>query len=174
MRRTPPQVGARSAARSPALPAFLFSACFGLSAMLTLSAASSPAQAKKASVEEGVEVTIVVQDAAGEPIPTAVVRHPGEAARNRVNAVNGEWKNSRVYLPDGSEMLFLPGMSLQLEVSAPGFMLRIVTYDIRKRNNRVVVVLEPMPEEQEEMEEPMIQFGRERPIEGSGAGGPVN
>lgn len=163
-----------AAARPSGLAALLFWAGFGLASTLTLSVAARPAQAKKAPSEEGVEVTIVVEDAAGAPISTAVVRHPGEAARNRVNAVNGEWKNSRVYLPDGSEMLFLPGMSLQLEVSAPGYMLRIVTYDIRKRNNRVVVVLEPMPEEQEEMEEPMIQFGRERPIEGGGAGGPVN
>jgi len=130
--------------------------------------------AAKKRAEEGVAVTIVVLDAENKPIPTAVVRHPGAAERNRVNSVNGEWKDSRVYLPDGSEMLFLPGMNLQLEVSAPGYMLRIVSYDIRKRNNRVPIVLDKLPEESEEMEEPMIQFGRDRPIESGGGGGPVN
>ena len=100
--------------------------------------------------------------------------HPGEAELNRGKAVNREWKDARVYLPDVSEMLFLPGMNLQLEVSAPGYMLRIVSYDIRKRNNRVPIVLDKLPEESEEMEEPMIQFGRDRPIESGGGGGPVN
>lgn len=145
-----------------------------LGAMAAVGLVAPREAAAKKGAEEGVEVTIVVLDAENKPIPTAVVRHPGAAERNRVNSVNGEWKDSRVYLPDGSEMLFLPGMNLQLEVSAPGYMLRIVSYDIRKRNNRVPIVLDKLPEESEEMEEPMIQFGRDRPIESGGGGGPVN
>ena len=98
-----------------------------LGAMAAVGLVAPREAAAKKGAEEGVEVTIVVLDAENKPIPTAVVRHPGAAERNRVNSVNGEWKDSRVYLPDGSEMLFLPGMNLQLEVSAPGYMLRIVS-----------------------------------------------
>ncbi len=135
--------------------------------------AAPDAFAKKAD-GEGVPVYVKVLDGEGEPVSTAVVRHPDEADRHRVNALTGEWFASVLYLPDGSEMIFTPGMSITLEVSAPGYMTQIVAYDIRKRKNKIEITLPPLPiEVEEEIEEPLIQFGRDRPRDVGGAG-PAN
>ncbi len=133
---------------------------------------ASPALAKKDKTE-GVEVRIKVMTMEGEPIPTAVVRHPEEADRRRVNSVTGEWTASTLYLPDGSELIFVPGMSVQLEISAPGYMTKIIKYDIRKRKNLAEVQLEVLAMDVEDIEEPLIQFGRDRPRDQGGAG-PAN
>lgn len=117
------------------------------------------------SGDDGVPVTIVVVDDAGKAIPTAVVRHPDEQDRHRVNALNGEWTGSVLYLPDGTEMVFTPGMSITLEVSAPGYMTKIVNYDIRKRKNRVQVALPVLVVDESGIEEPIITFGRDKPID---------
>lgn len=117
------------------------------------------------SGDDGVPVTIVVVDDAGKAIPTAVVRHPDEQDRHRVNALNGEWTGSVLYLPDGTEMVFTPGMSITLEVSAPGYMTKIVNYDIRKRKNRVLVALPVLVVDESGIEEPIITFGRDKPID---------
>jgi hypothetical protein len=145
---------------------------WGLSALLLAGGLSLPAEAKK-DANQGVEVRIKVMDEAGEPIPTAVVRHPEEADRRRVNSVTGEWMASVLYLPDGSELIFVPGMSLQLEVSAPGFMTQVIQYDIRKRKNVAEVTLQALKVDEETIEEPMIQFGRDRPRD-VGSSGPAN
>ncbi len=135
---------------------------------------SGPAFAKKGKDDEGVPVYVKVLDLEGEPVSTAVIRHPDEADRHRVNALTGEWFASVLYLPDGSEMIFTPGMSIQFEISAPGYMTQIIQYDIRKRKNRLEVTLPLLPiEEEEEIEEPLIQFGRDRPRDVGGAG-PAN
>ncbi len=144
----------------------------GLIGALALGLLSGTAEAKKDN-GDGVEVRIKVMDLEGAPIPTAVVRHPEEADRRRVNSVTGEWKASTLYLPDGSELVFVPGMSIQLEVSAPGYMTKIIKYDIRKRKNLAEVQLEQLAMETDDIEEPLIQFGRDRPREGGGAG-PAN
>lgn len=134
---------------------------------------SAPASAKKKD-DEGVPVYVKVLDVEGEAVSTAVIRHPDEADRHRVNALTGEWFASVLYLPDGSEMIFTPGMTIQFEVSAPGYMTQIIQYDIRKRKNRLEVTLPLLPiEEEEEIEEPLIQFGRDRPRD-VGASGPAN
>ncbi|MEC8424441.1 MAG: hypothetical protein VX000_11740, partial [Myxococcota bacterium] len=70
---------------------------------MSLGSADALAKKKDRSPGEGVPVTVVVLDEAGEPVPTAVIRHPDEADRRRVNAVTGEWTGSVLYLPDGSE-----------------------------------------------------------------------
>lgn len=118
------------------------------------------------SADDGVPITVVVVDDAGKAIPTAVVRHPDEADRHRVNALNGEWTGSVLYLPDGTEMVFTPGMSITLEVSAPGFMTKIVNYDIRKRKNRVEVALPTLVVDESGIDEPIITFGRDKPRDG--------
>ncbi len=130
---------------------------------------STPANAggKK---DEGVNVRITVMDEAQAPIPTAVVRHPDEADRRRVNSVTGVWEDSILYLPDGSELRFVPGMTLHFEISAPGFITQVISYDVRKRNNKVEIFLKRMELEEEEIEEPLIQFGRDRPRESTGPG----
>ena len=89
-----------------------------------------------------------------------------EADRHRVNALNGEWTGSVLYLPDGTEMVFTPGMSITLEVSAPGFMTKIVNYDIRKRKNRVEVALPTLVVDESGIDEPIITFGRDKPRDG--------
>jgi hypothetical protein len=133
------------------------------------------ASAKKGSEgdPEGVPVKVKVLDADGNPIPTAVVRHPDEADRHRVNSPTGEWFNSVLYLPDGSEMIFTPGMQLRLEISAPGYMTKIIQYDIRKRKNNIEVALDKLEIEEQSIEEPTIQFGRDKPRDDGGSG-PAN
>ena len=124
----------------------------------------SIAEAKK-DKDAGVNVRITVLDEAGAPIPTAVVRHPDEADRRRVNSVTGVWEDSILYLPDGSELRFVPGMTLQFEISAPGYITQVVQYDVRKRNNKLEIALKQMEIEEEEIDEPLIQFGRDKPRE---------
>ena len=94
-----------------------------------------------------------------------MVRHPDEADRRRVNSVTGVWEDSILYLPDGSELRFVPGMTLQFEISAPGYITQVVAYDVRKRNNKVEIALKEMEIEEEEIDEPLIQFGRDKPRE---------
>jgi hypothetical protein len=138
--------------------------------LLALAAAllhPAPAIAKKKE-GEGVAVKVVVSDEEGAPIATAVVRHPDEADRHRVNAVDGSWEASVLYMPDGTELVFQPGLALRLEVSAPGYMTQVLQYDVRKRNNKVQVTLSKLELENEEIEEPVIQFGREHAREEGG------
>ena len=123
----------------------------------------SPALAKPA--EEGVSVRVVVRDDSKTPIATAVVRHPQEADRHRVNAVDGSWEASVLYLPDGSELRFTAGMTLNLEISAPGFTTQVLTYQVRKRRNLIDVTLPKIDTDDSQIEEPTISFGRDEPRE---------
>ena len=129
--------------------------------------------AHKGGTGDGVPVRVYVLDSGRDPIPTGVVRHPDETDRHRVNAATGHWEDSVLYMPDGSEMIFHPGMSIQLEVSAPGYLTRVVQYDIRKRRNHIPVVLDKIEFNSDDIEEPIIQFGRDKPRT-DGAGGPAN
>jgi hypothetical protein len=138
-------------------------------ALLGLVTVSLPALAKKKADGQGTAVKVVVTDPEGKPIPTAVVRHPDEADRHRVNAVDGSWEASILYLPDGSELIFAPGLTLRLEVSAPGYNTMMLQYDVRKRSNKIPVELTPLQLETETYEEPVLQFGRDNPREGSEA-----
>ncbi len=116
----------------------------------------------------GIPVTVIVTDVAGAPISTAVVRHPDEQDRHRVNVTDGHTDISVLYLPDGSELVFTKGMEVEFEVSAPGYQNAHVKYLVRKRRNVVPVTLEKMDlSEQvgEGDEDPAIQFGRDKPID---------
>lgn len=137
--------------------------CLGLAVGLgLLTSQAADAGGKK---DEGVNVRITVMDEAETAIPTAVVRHPDEADRRRVNSVTGVWEDSILYLPDGSELRFVPGMTLKFEIPAPGYITQVIQYDVRKRNNKVEIRLKEMEIEDEEIDEPLIQFGRDRPRE---------
>ena len=138
-----------------------------LSAGLTIGCATTK------SSGEGVPVKVFVVDGEGEAISTAVVRHPSEADRHRVNAETGHWEGSVLYLPDGSELIFKPGLLLELEVSAPGFVTKVISYDVKKRRNQFPVVLDGMSLKDADFEEPIIQFGRDKP-RSSGGGGAAN
>ena len=133
-----------------------------LLAMLALSAAPSAALAGKKSDTGGVPIQVTVLDVDGKPISTAVVRHPDEADRHRVNSLTGVWEGDVLYLPDGSEMVFTPGMTITLEVSAPGYVTQIVQYDVRKRRNHIEVTLPVLEIDSTDIEEPLIQFGRDK------------
>lgn len=126
---------------------------------------SAPATAQE---DEGIPVTVEVKDTKGEPIPTAVVRHPQEEQRHPVNTQTGRWTESILYLPNGEELKFEKGMVLEFEVSAPGYKNAHITYTVRKRKNLAPVVLEEMDldlTDDEEMDDPVIQFGRDKPID---------
>lgn len=132
--------------------------------LFAMGALSSPAFAD----EEGIPVTLrVVDRETGLPIPTAVIRHPKEQERHRVNTETGTWTDSVLYLPDGSEMLFLKGMELEFEVSAPGYANQSVVFTVRKRKNVFEAPLDKMSVDMssEDPEDIMIQFGRDKPID---------
>lgn len=123
--------------------------------------------AMAADEEVGTEVVVRVIDATGAAIPTAVVRHPLEQDRHRVNVDNGEWRGRILYMPDGTELIFEKGMEVEFEVSAPGFQNRRVGYLVRKRKNLVEVELQKMEINMadEDPEDVIIQFGRDKPID---------
>jgi hypothetical protein len=125
------------------------------------------AQAKEEETP-GIPLEIQVVDAQGAPIPTAKVRNPQEKDPKGVNADTGTWKGSVLYLPDGTEMFFAKGMELTFEISAPGYKNQKITYVMRKRKNRVLITLEKMALDMNDVEEedPVIQFGRDKPIGG--------
>lgn len=150
--------------RSPGAPRRPWLALPG-ALVLALSLVAGPASAKD---EEGTPVTVQVFDAETQkPIPTAVVRSPQEEERHRVNAETGTWSNARLYLPDGTEVVFKKGDVLQFEVSAPGYINQIVGYTVRKRRNEFPVYLQKMQVdlEEENPDDVMIQFGRDKPID---------
>ena len=118
--------------------------------------------------DEGIPVTVRVIDAeTSAPIATAVVRHPQEEDRHRVNTETGTWTGSVLYMPDGSEMFFTKGLQLEFEVSAPGYANQKVAYIVRKRKNVFDVPLTKMQIDmsEEDPEDIMIQFGRDKPID---------
>ena len=134
-----------------------------LGAALTL---APPAMAK--DQDAGIKVTVRVLDAeTGLPIPTAVVRHPREQERHRVNTDTGSWGDSVLYLPDGSELRFTKGMVLDFEITAPGYNYVHYSYTVRKRRNEFDVHLQKMDVDMsdEDPEDVMIQFGRDKPID---------
>ena len=124
----------------------------------------------KRDAGEGVVVSVTVMDEVGKPIPTAVVRHPEEADPHRVNSLNGKWDASVLYLPGGGELIFTPGMHLQLEVSAPGYLTRVIGYDIHKRKNAIEVTLKELVVDDSDIIEPTLEFGRDKPREGMSTG----
>lgn len=143
-----------------------------VAAVLTL--LPGQAEAKRGADSVGTRVYVQVTDQAGEPIRTAVIRHPEEADRHRVNSVDGTWDEEVLYLPDGSELIFTPGMILVLEVSAPGYETQVIQYQVRRRKNNFKVALVEIEYDEGEIEEPMMSFGRDAPREDSAGGGPAN
>jgi len=119
------------------------------------------------SAEDAIPVKIIVVDEDGLHVPTAVVRSTMEQDRHPVNTSTGHWEADRLYLPDGQELVFKKGESIDFEISAPGFDTQPVTYEVRKRRNVVTVTLKKMALEElapnDDDEEPVISFGRDRP-----------
>ncbi|MCB9674619.1 MAG: hypothetical protein H6737_05840 [Alphaproteobacteria bacterium] len=124
---------------------------------------ATPAQAQ----DEGIPVTVeVLNSRSGEVVPTAVVRHPDEAERHRVNTETGRWTEKVLYMKDGSELLFEKDLILRFEVSAPGFVNETVTYQVRKRKNVIQVYLQEMKfDGEEDADAPTLDFIRDRPLD---------
>ncbi|MCK6518819.1 MAG: hypothetical protein RIT28_2220 [Pseudomonadota bacterium] len=121
----------------------------------------------------GTPVTVFVTDTETTAISTAVIRHPDEAERHRVNSVDGSWTEEVLYMPDGSEIVFRPGEMLVLEISAPGYETQVIQYQVRRRKNEFNVQLVRHDFDDEAIEEPMMSFGRDNPRD-LGGGGPAN
>lgn len=118
--------------------------------------------------EEGIPVAVEVRDLdTKEIVKTAVVRHPEEAERHKVNTETGRWTEKVLYMSDGSELVFRKGMILTFEVSAPGYHNENVNYMVRKRKNVIPVSLRRMELSLEEDYEndPNINFGRDKPLD---------
>ncbi|MEN0061873.1 MAG: hypothetical protein AAGA48_06950 [Myxococcota bacterium] len=121
----------------------------------------------EAADPEGIPVTVRVVDENRNPISTAVVRHPEEKDRHRVNAKTGEWTDRVLYLPDGRELFFVKGLRLDLEVSAPGYRTERVVYEVRKRRNVFEVPLEALKIDasQDTVEDVEVLMPRPRPLD---------
>lgn len=127
--------------------------------------AAAPALA--ADPEAGIPVKVIVTDAAGKPVTTAVVRHPQEADRHKVNTFDGSWQADVLYLPDGGELVFTKGSTLHLEISAPGYLNANIEYLIRSRKNVIPIVLEEMPPPKfdDDDNDVIVPFGRDVPLD---------
>jgi hypothetical protein len=138
---------------------------FRLASLLLTAAVllTGPAHAKKGAIP----LTVQVEDGAGEPIITAAVRHPVERERHRVNHVTGAWTTTALYLPGGEVLKFDPGMEIEFEVTAPGYVSETIRYIVRKRKNVIEVTLMEMDltEDREAHDDPIIAFGRDKPID---------
>ena len=132
---------------------------------LAMLAASPALAADKAAPKKDVLVRVVVEDKENKPISTAVVRHPQEQDRHRVNSVDGSWETGVIYMPDGSELRFTPGMTLELEISAPGYQTQVFQYQVRPRKNVVKIQLPLIEMDDTNIEDPVISFGRDEPRE---------
>ncbi|MEZ4317704.1 MAG: hypothetical protein R3F61_09370 [Myxococcota bacterium] len=116
----------------------------------------------------GIPVSIKVVDEAGAPIQSAVVRHPDEKERHRVNMATGVWTGDAVYLVDGTELTFDKNMELTFEVSAPGYQNERFSYIVKKRKNVALVTLNKLDlevkvSEEEEEGGPVIGFKHDVP-----------
>ena len=123
-----------------------------------------------ASDEPGIPLTLKVVDDQGKVIPSAVIRHPEEQERHRVNSYDGTWTASWLIMPDGRELVFERDLLLEFEISAPGYLNKPVVYVMKRRKNSVEIVLEPMDFsfEEDELDEPEIGFGVDKPLRPEG------
>ena len=141
---------------------------------LMFAGGTQDAQAKKKKDSEGVLIEFIILDQETEaPIPTATVRYPGDVESSRVNEISGVWQASEIYLSQGKTVVFRPGETIQMEISAPGYVTQIVKYDIRKRRNKVPVALEKMEIDDSDLDMPSIPFGRDKERQPS-TGGAAN
>lgn len=125
---------------------------------------ASPAMAGKKNKSKKIPVEIHVSDAEGDPISTAVVRHPDEADRHKVNAVTGVWKADTLYLKDGTQLTFSKDTELTFEVSAPGYISETIRYLVRKRKNVIEITLTEMKQIEVE-DDPGFSFKRDVPLD---------
>lgn len=144
------------------------------SALLAGALLFAPACAPKHAAGGGTSLTIQVFDEHDNPVSTATVRNPEEAERHEVNSVTGAWTASTLYLNGGQQVAFGPGMEVTFEITAPGYLSETVRYIMRKRKNLIAVHLSKMnmKDDLDKMQDPMITFGRDKPLDGKPASPP--
>jgi hypothetical protein len=122
------------------------------------------------SDEPGIPLTLKVVGVDGKVIPSAVIRHPEEQERHRVNSYDGTWTASWLIMPDGRELVFERDLLLEFEISAPGYLNKPVVYVMKRRKNSVEIALEKMDFsfEEDELDEPEISFGVDKPLQPGG------
>jgi hypothetical protein len=120
--------------------------------------------------EPGIPLTLKVVGVDGKVIPSAVIRHPEEQERHRVNSYDGTWTASWLIMPDGRELVFERDLLLEFEISAPGYLNKPVVYVMKRRKNSVEIALEKMEFsfEEDELDEPEIGFGVDKPLQPGG------
>ena len=74
----------------------------------------------------------------------------------------------RCCIPGGGEIVFQPEC-ICLEVSAPGYLTGI-GYDIQRRKNEFEVTLNTLKVDDMDIVQPTLEFGRDKPREGSTRG----
>ena len=140
-------------------------------AWMLLSLFTGDVEAKKRKKGEGVVVEVQVLDKTDSNIvATAMIRYPKDETTYRVNTMNGIWKASEIYLSEGDTLHFTPGSTLQLEISAPGYVTQLVQYDIRRWRNKIKISLEKMNIDDKDIEIPTIPFGRNQERDPSTSG----
>jgi hypothetical protein len=110
--------------------------------------------------DEGIELTVLVVDEAGQPIPNAWVRIPDTEGRRRTDP-SGSWTAAFVYTYDGAEVFFERGMVLELTISAPGYASRLARYRVKARRNELTVPLTRIEFEKAEIDSEIVWFKRD-------------
>ena len=103
---------------------------------------SAPAEAAEPEISLTIRVTDAQTDA---PLSTAVIQHPREPDRHHVNTDSGEWATGVLYMRDGSELPFVKGMVVALEISAPGYAPKRVDHTLRRKRNTLAIALDKLP-----------------------------
>jgi hypothetical protein len=124
---------------------------------------------KSVEVEDlGIPLVVTVTDArTGLPVPFASVREQQEKELHPVNRENGQFSTTTLYPSYNEEIPLTEGMPLVIEVTAATYSPREVRYTMRKRKNKILVTLEPMDIPPNIGSEPVFQFGRAKPLDGT-------
>ena len=105
---------------------------------------SSTVEAKKTKKPRGVLLQITVLDKETQsPVSTATVIHSAESAgmEHKVNQVNGVWKDDAVFLSQEKVIYFTPKSSHEFTIQADGYDPLVLTHEMRRWGNKVVVEL---------------------------------
>lgn len=122
---------------------------------------------KQEEPPEGIPLVITIVDAqSGKPIPFATIRETQEKTLKMVDRATGQLALTRLE-PTYNDMVPLEkGMTLTIEVTAAAYEPRQVEYTMRRRRNRLLIPLSPMKIAPNIGSEPVLQFGRDRPLDG--------
>jgi hypothetical protein len=95
--------------------------------------------------DDGMQLTVQVEDPNGRRVPTASIRIPAERVSHAVNRDTGRWRADRLFIAD-TEVLFRVGDEIAFDVRAPGYVPIRASYRLvnRAKGNVVRVTLIPV------------------------------